>query len=240
MRANEVLLIDEPLTPDPDADEELGPGDLEAIADEDLKGSRLLLVRRAVEAVELDGAPGGAVQFACTFQPARDARFTWARLLLRLDTPPGVRVIDLAPRVVRENEPVRFTLDRSGKISLVYQGAEAGVERGTHKEYSVYNCSIQGSGEGTALARWDFNESPHLKDGLGREQVLALTVPVTGPVTATVTVNARLARKGLRARIEAIRDLVLGARPGERHYPISFEIPTAPSADGSTRFPRRL
>ncbi|HEX8141477.1 MAG TPA: hypothetical protein VF553_02710 [Pyrinomonadaceae bacterium] len=238
MNEDEMLLIDEPLAPDPDADEEMGPGDVEAIADEDLKGSRLLLVRRAAEAVDLDGTPGGAVEFACTFQPGRDARFTWARLLLRLNTPAGIHIVDLAPRVVREDEPVRFTLDRSGKLGLSYQIAEASVERGTHKEYAVYNCSIQGSGEGTSLARWDFNENPHRKDGLGREQVLALTLPVNGSVTGTVSVNARVTRPGLRGRMDAIRDLVLGTRPEERHYAIAFEIPQAPPPKGLARFLR--
>jgi hypothetical protein len=238
MSEDELLLVDEPLAPDTDADEELGPGDIEAIADEDLKGSRLLIVRRAVEAVELDGTPGGAVELACTFQPARDARFTWARLLLRLKTPEGIRIVDLAPRVVREDEPVRFSLDRSGKLGLSYQLAGAGVEKGTRKEYAIYNCSIQGSGEGTALARWDFNENPHRKDGLGREQALALTLPVTGRVTGTVSINARLARPGVRGRMEAIRDLVLGARPGEREYPLAFEIPAAPRSKGLARFLR--
>ena len=47
MNGEETLLIDSPLVPDPDADEEMGSTDVEAIADEDLKGSRLLLVRRA-------------------------------------------------------------------------------------------------------------------------------------------------------------------------------------------------
>lgn len=236
MSEDEMLLIDAPLVADPDADEEMGPGDAEAIADEDLEGSRLLLVRRVAEAVDLDGTPGGAVQIACTFQPARDTRFTWARLLLRLSTPQGVRIVDLAPRVVREDEPVRFTLDRSGKIGLSYKVAEASAEAGKHKEYVIYYCSIQGSGEGTSLARWDFNENPHRKDGLEREQVLALTVPVTGTVTGTVSVNARLTRAGLRGRIAAIRDLVLGANPGERSYPFAFEIPATPPAKDLTHF----
>ena len=39
MSENDTLLLEAPLVPDPDAEQELGPGDAEAIADEDLQGS---------------------------------------------------------------------------------------------------------------------------------------------------------------------------------------------------------
>src|SRR4051794_15578353 len=107
MSQNEDLLIDQPLVPDPDADEEMGSTDVEAVADADLRGSRLLLVRRAIEPIDLEGTPGGGVlQLACTFQPAAGARFTFAQFLLRLATPEGLRIIDLAPRSVDDTNPV--------------------------------------------------------------------------------------------------------------------------------------
>lgn len=237
MSADEDMpMIDEPLSPDPDADDEMGGGDVEAIADEDLKGSRLLLVRRAAEATTLDGKPGGAVQLACTFQPGDGARFVWARLILRLTAPENARIVDVAPRQVRENEPVKFTLDRSGKLGVEYHGVEASAQARNKREFAVFHCSVKGSGEGTALARWDFAENPHRKDGLGHEQVLALTLPFTGRVTATVSVSARMVRAGLRGRLEAIRDLILGGRGAERHYPTGFEIPAAPPPSGLARF----
>lgn len=93
MNEEETLLIDAPLVPDPDAEEEMGPGDLEPIADEDLRGSRLLLVRRAIEPIDLEGTPGGVVQLACTFQPAQGTRFTFAQFRLRLVIPAGIRII---------------------------------------------------------------------------------------------------------------------------------------------------
>lgn len=115
---DEEILVDTPLVPDPDADEELGPGDSETIADEELRGSRFLLVRRAVEAIDIEGATGGAIKFACTFHASPGTRFVAARLALRLNEPPGVNVYDLAPREVRESEPVRFKVDDKGKLSL--------------------------------------------------------------------------------------------------------------------------
>lgn len=233
---DDAILVDTPLVPDPDADEELGPGDVVAIADEDIRGCRLLIVRRAVEPIEVDGGAGGAAQIACTFQPAPGLRFVWARLLLRLTSPDRVTIIDLAPREVREGEPVRFTVDGKGKIGVNYEFVEVGIEEGVKKEFSVYHCAVQGSGEGTAIARWDFTENPHRRDGISREQVLALTLPVTGEVTGEVTVTARVTRPGIGGALDAIRDLVLGH--GERRYPIRLVVPDAPSFLGQLRFLR--
>lgn len=232
----ETVMVDVPLIPDPDAEEELGPGDLQSIADEDVRGSRLLVVRRAIEMIDLDGSLGGAVQFTCTFQPAYGTRFTWASLVLQLQTPEGVYIIDLSPRKVREDVPVNFTVDRKGKIGLKYEIVEAGMEAGTQKEFAIYHCAVQGSGEGTALARWDFRENPYRRDGLGQEQVLAVSVPVVGTVVGSLNVSARLERKGLGGVADAIRDLVLG--PDERHYPITLDIPQVKPVTGVRRFLR--
>lgn len=236
----ETLLIDAPLVPDPDADEELGSTDVEAIADEDLRGSRLLLVRRASEPIDLEGTPGGLVQLACTFQPGQGTRFTSAQFRLRLVTPDGIRIVDLAPRSLDDPNPVEVTLNRKGQLGLTSHTVpiEPIVEIGLSKKYVRYHCQVQGSGEGTSLARWDFMENPDRRDGIGQEQVLTLTLPVTGQVTGSVIVSARLARSGLRSSIEAIRDMILGAQPNERSYPITFEIPETPSPNGPARFLR--
>lgn len=101
------------------------------------------------------------------------------------------------------------------------------------RKYVRYHCNVQGSGEGTNLARWDFHENADRRDGIGREQVLTLTLPVTGPVTGEVIVSARLARKGIGGAIDAIRDLILGPRAGERSYPVAFEIPAKPSSSSA-------
>ena len=223
MTEHQVLLVNAPFEPDPDAAKELGPDEAEAIADEDLQGSRLLLVRRAAEGIVLDNTPGGAVELSCTFQPARGTRFIWARLLLRLTTPEGVKIVDVAPREVREDEPVRLTIDGKGKLGLSYQMVEAGVEASVRKEFAIYHCGVRGSGEATALARWDFNENPDKKDGLGTEQALALTLPLTGQVTGQVSVSARLARCGLLGRLDAVRDLILHSSRGARDYSVTFE-----------------
>jgi hypothetical protein len=238
MSENDTLLIDEPLVPDPDAEEELGATDVEAIADEDLTGSRLLLVRRAIEPLDLGGTPGGVVQLACTFQPASGARFTSAQLRLRLATPAGIRIIDLAPRSLDDPNPVEFTLDKKGQLGLKSFPVEPGVEIGSSKKYVKYHCKVQGSGEGTGLARWDFKENPDRGDGIGQEQVLTLTLPVIGPVTGSVIVSARLARSGLRGKMAAIRDLILNKKPDEHFYPIRFEIPEKPTPGGLARFLR--
>ena len=235
--SDEMLLIDAPLVPDPDADEELGPTDLEAIADEDLRGSRLLLVRRAIEAIDLEGTAGGVVQLVCTFQPALETRFTSAQFRLQLMTPEGIKIIDLAPRSLDDPNPVEFTLNGKGQLGIKNPAVpvEPGVEVGMSKKYAKFHCKVQGAGEGTSLARWDFRENPDRRDGIGREQVLTVTLPVIGQVTGNVIVSARLAKSGLRRGIEAVRDLILGPTPAERIYPISFEIPKS-SGNNLARF----
>ena len=234
MSNEEVLLVDAPLAPDPDADEELGPRDAAAIADEDVRGSRLLLVRRAAESIEVDGAVGGAVQIACTFQPTHGSRFVWARLLLRLQSPEGIYIVDLAPREALD-EPVQFTVDNRLNLG-VSNVLEVGTELGVQREFAAYHCRVQGSGESTALARWDFSENPGTRAGLGREQVLSLTLPATGEVAGTVRASARLSRGGLLGGVDAVRDLILG--PHEGQYPIRFVIPRTQPPTGSSRFLR--
>ena len=155
-------------------------------------------------------------------------------------TPDGIRIIDLAPRSLDDPNPVEFTVNRKGQLSVTSLpvSIESSVEIGSSKKYVRYHCRVQGSGEGTSLARWDFKENPDRRDGIGQEQVLTLSLPVTGQVTGRVIVSARLARSGLRGSIEAIRDMILGAKPNERSYPITFEIPEAPLPNGMTRFLR--
>jgi len=238
MNEEDTLLIDAPLIPDPDAEEELGPTDIAAIADEDLQGSRLLLVRRAIEPIDLEGTAGGIVQIVCTFQPAQGTRFTSAQFRLRLVTPEGIKIIDLVPRFIEDPHPVEVTVNSKGKLgfkilSLPFNGS---TEYGVSKKYAIYHCKVQGSGGGTSLARWDFRENPGLRDGIGQEQVLTLTLPVTGQISSSVIVSARLARSGLQGSLDAIRDMILGTSPKERFYPISFNIPTTPSANGFAKF----
>lgn len=238
--SEETLLADMPLVADPDASEELGASDIEAIADEDLRGSRLLLVRRVVEPIDLEGTPGGIVQLVCTFQPAEGTRFSSAQFRLRLTTPEGLRVVDLAPRVIDDAHPVEITIDKKGKLGLKVPSVpiEPSVEIGTSKKYIRYHCSVQGSGAGTNLARWDFRENPDRRDGIGREQVLTLTLSQTGSITGSVIVSARLVRSGLRGRIEAIRDMIVGGDSNDRAYPVAFDVPTVPTSDGLEAFLR--
>jgi len=233
------LLIDSSLVPDADADQEMG-ADAEVLTDDDVRGSRLLLVRRGVEAIDVDGNPAGLVQFACTFQPAEGARFASAQFRLRFTTPSGLRIIDVAPRVVDDPHPVEFTLNRKGQLTIKTVAAEPSAEIGTSKTYVRYHCLVQGSGEGTNLARWDFRENPDRRDGIGPEQILTLTIPARGSIAGEVLVAARLVRRGLSGAAGAVRDLVLGPRPTERSYPIALEIPAQAPSHGPGRLVRFL
>lgn len=217
------LLIDAPLVADADADEELGPGDASAIADEDLQGSRLLLALKSVTPIKIDEQPGGMVEMVCTFQPGYNTRFTWARLTVLLKQPEGIQIVDLAPREIQDPQPVKITVDSKGSLGLNRAPAEVSLEKTVKKEYAAYSCSVRGSGASTAKARWDFTENSHRQDGLGTEQALALTLQTTGPVSGIVLINARLARTGVGGALLAVRDVVLGAR--QRDHAFAVEIP---------------
>jgi hypothetical protein len=224
--AEHVLMVNAPLVPNPDASHEMGP-ESETIGDTDILGSRLLLVLEQVAGGEHEGRPYGVVKLVCTFQPAPGARFSWARLTLRLDTPPDVRIMDLVPREAREGEPVQRILVDRRRFGL--RTPQAGAETSSRSEFAVYHSTVKASGISRPNAVWDFTENPFRKDGIGHEQVLELTVPAWGRVTGTLSASARLVRGGL---VHRIRDLVLPEGPHQRRYPVSFEIP-APSADAT-------
>ena len=226
------LLIDAALVPDPDADEEMGASEVAAIADEDVQGSRFRAIRRGVEAIDMEGVRGGALELGCIFQPALGTRFVYARVVFRIVAPTGLVLLSVQPHEVRENEPVRFSFDAKGKLGLKYGLGNAGAELGRKEEFSLYHCAVQGSGEGFAEAIWDFRENPVRRDGIGHEQVLALSFAQTGHIVARLEVNARLESAGLRR----LRDLVLGQRHAEHGYQIEFNIPEAPPPAGLARF----
>ena len=228
------VLIDAPLVPDPDADEEMGPTDAEAIADEDLQGSRLLLTRRTAAPVKLGNQVGGLAEFLCTFQPAFESRFVWASLTLRLEAPEGIKLIDVAPNAINDDEPVQVTIDDKGKLGLKYSPAKFDIESGVSQTFTTYTCTVQGSGIGTSLARWDFRENPHKENGLGAEHQLVTTLSATGRIKASITVSARLARPGMGGGLAALRDLVMG--PKQRTYDIEFEIPNKMTRKRSNGF----
>lgn len=225
--AGEVLL-DEALVPDPDAGRELGP-DSEALGDAEIRGSRLLVVREEVAGGEYEGQPYGVVKLVCSFQPAPGTRFSWARLTLRLDAPPGVRILDLVPREAREGEPVRRILTDRRRFGL--RNPLLGTETSSRAEFAVYHSTVKGSGIGRPNAIWDFTENPIRKEGVGHEQVLELTLPGWGRFGGTLSASAHLVSGELRHRI---RDLILPRQPHQRQYPVTFQIPAPPSADAAS------
>lgn len=226
MSEDENVLLNAPLVPDPDAGRELGSTEVQSIADKDIEGCRLLLTRRGVKRIDLDGRPGGAVEFGCAFQPADGARFVFAMLKLKLEDPAGLTFLDVAPESVSD-KAISFKVESKGKLS-VSKVIDVGVEQNAQREYAVYFCVAQATGAGSSLARWTFRENPVRKDGLGTSQALGLTIPAVGLVKGTVTVAARIARPGLRGAADWVRDLILGPSAGESRHHVAFEIPETP------------
>jgi hypothetical protein len=222
---SDEVLIDAPLVEDPDVKREMGGG-IAAIADEDFKGCRLLVVRRDVQAIKVDGAPGGLVKIGISFQPTHGTRFVWAQMLLTLKDPEDSLFVDVAP-ATKMDRPVKFTVDVSGKLGASYQAIgelKAGLSTKTSTEFEVYHCAVHGTGAGTAKGRWEFEENPQGKQGLGREQTLFMTVRGSGKITGNLSVYTRLVREGaVLAKVDAAAHLIMG--PDQRHAPLTLRIP---------------
>lgn len=221
------LLIDIPLVSNPDADREMSADDVEQLTDEEIRGARLLLVKRSVEPIEVNGisSSGGAVQLSCEFQPAENTRFTYARIALTLTFPDDVKFISVQPDVIKDSNPVSFQVNRNGKITLgypSYAGAEAGAQN--QKNFVVYENLVQGTGEGTAKAIWIFKENAG-KSGLMPKNILSFSLPVTGKVNASLSANCRVVRQGFGGLVDKIRDLIVHV-PETESRQVTFHIPT--------------
>jgi hypothetical protein len=225
MKNNDDLLIDVRLIPNPDADEEMSGNDIEKLSDEEIRGSRFLLVKRAVEIIDINGQNGGAIQLSCEFQPAENTRFTWGSISLTLISPNGAKFISVQPEVIKDGNPVNFQIKGNGKITLGYADiAGAEVSREKQKQFVVYENLVQGTGEGTAKAVWIFKENTG-KSGLTPRNILSFTIPTTGIVKAELSVNCRVVRSGIAGVVDKLRDLIIEPVGLEKHQ-VTFQIPT--------------
>lgn len=222
----EVLLLDVPLVPDPDADKELAGQPEQAIADADLKGCRILITQQAIETISLQEVRGGFVQLSCIFQPTAGIRFSYAQFLLQLQQPKELIFWDIAPKLIDDPNPVEITIDRKGSIALKSSSfpIEPGIERGISKKYTRYHCKVQGTGVSTSQARWDFRENPDRKDGIGLEQVLSFILPWHETITLNAFVGARVCRTGLKGALDTMRDVIAGPLIEGKHCQFQLQF----------------
>jgi hypothetical protein len=227
MGPNDKILLDAPLLPDPDSSHEMGGRPkAEQVTDEDVAGSRILIVQRDLGLRKPRDGGGAAVELTCSFHPAPRARFVSGRVLLQLRRPVTGTFIDVAPTQITEPVKVSISYAANGKITLGYKKIATGEASGEAKEtveYGSFICFVRGSGAGSRRAIWDFSEDPYLKLGIGLDQVLAMTVPASDIVVGSLTVTAALAKSGL---IGAVRDLVLGRTRAERTCSITLCEPS--------------
>jgi len=210
------ILLDAELVGDPDAIRELGAAPpLELLTDEDITGSRILIVKRDRGLQKPRDGGGAMVELDCAFQPAEGTRFVSGRVTVQIVQPQGVMFIDIAPTEIKEPVKVTYSLEPSGKISLGLGklSIEPSVSAKRQLEYDSFTCRVKGSGAGSLRAIWDFAEDNILKQGIGAHQALAVTVPASDTVRAELLVKATLAKNGL---FGAARDLVLGRTRDER------------------------
>ena len=222
------VLLDAALVPDPDESREMSVRPkAEQVSDEDVAGSRILIVRRDLGLRKPRQGGGAGVELQCSFQPAEGTRFVSGRVLVQLREPQDATFIDIAPTIIREPVKVNISYEANGKISVGYKKiitGESGGKAGRGLEYGSYICFVKGTGATSRRARWDFTEDTHLKTGIGLDQVLAMTLPASKEVTANLTVTAVLAKAGI---VGALRDMVLGRTRAERVRRVTlFEAPS--------------
>jgi hypothetical protein len=216
-------LIDAALVRDPDLLQEMGAAP-SAIADSDIKGCRLLIVRRGIEPIEAAGEPGGLIELAVSFQPTDRVRFTWAQIVIVLAKPEGTIFVDLAPTTTMNGE-IKYAVETSGKLSASFKPAGIDASHGTKvtAKFVSSHCGVHGTGAGTTKARWEFTEDPQRQEGLGHEQTLLATVGRTGHIRGNVSVYAKIVRPGLLGDVDRATYLVLG--PDEHHAGLILDIP---------------
>ena len=143
----------------------------------DLQGARVQLIRTALEAVEIDGAPGVAAAVTAIFHSPPGARFSHGEIRWRLVEPAGALFADVAPETAPDPTPVAFKVDRGGKIELaLVSGPTLGAEASLAKEFTVYHCAVKSSGAASPRALWSLSENPETRQGIGHATRLAFTL----------------------------------------------------------------
>jgi len=198
------MLLDEPLVGEPNENFELYVEESRTLSDDEIRGARLQILCQSVERV--DG--GTAVALDLFFQPPDAARFTYARITLKLLKPEAALFYDVAPLEIVDSRPVEFTVENKGlpKLTVTYKAVEAGVEAGKTygKKYTSYECLVSGTGVSTQFADWRFSENSNIKDGLIRNARVAVILPEDGPFEIELT------KPGLAGALDRMRTLVFG------------------------------
>jgi hypothetical protein len=226
---DDAPLLEIALDPDPVADAELGPGDESLMTDDEVAGSRLIIVRRAVEPIDPASGKGGVLGLGCTFHAAAGARYIFAQVRVDLISPAGAVFADIAPRHVTADDAVKITVKRNGELSLGREPVKAGVGGACEIESVYYPSLVEGSGGHARYALWRMRENGETRQGIGLDHFLAMTVPEAGDYEAEVTVTAQLARSGLAGIADAFRALT--GRPTQQVLParFRFSVPRARS-----------
>jgi hypothetical protein len=211
--ADNMVLLDAQLVPDPDSTLEMGVTRAELLTDEDIAGSRILIVKRKRGLKKPRDGDRAMTEIECTFHPAPTTRFVSARVTVKILAPQDATFLGVAPTIVSDPVKVEYNHEPNGKISIKVGVLSVAPTIAAHTklEYDSYICHVRGSGEGSRRAIWDFDEDRNLKLGIGLSQALAMTVPSAHAVRGELNVSASLARNGV---IGAVRDMVLGkSRP---------------------------
>lgn len=195
------------------------------ITDQEIRKCRLLLALHDTALLSINDQPAAALELCCTFQPAAGLRFVSAQLLINLETPEGIKIIDLAPKQV-ECDGVAVSVTQGGRFAIEYLGTGGQREVQRTASFKHYTCLVSGSDDSTPNARWEFNEVKQSKQGLGQQHALYLLVSAAGILKGRIYLSAEIERSGLMGvHDRARRWLRLGALPDVPYLPLQIQLP---------------
>jgi hypothetical protein len=136
------------------------------------------------------------LQFALQAHP--ECVYSWARIIVDLSSTQDAVIADMSPRDVTDVPlEVETTLGVDLSLSLLTKVVDIGAKPEISRKRTVFFPSVTATGTGFRKAYWDFY--PKAGDYLHADKELHLLVdaPAGAPVTAGVTVRAKVRFRGL-------------------------------------------
>ncbi|MEM7662858.1 MAG: hypothetical protein AAF292_11465 [Pseudomonadota bacterium] len=209
--------------PDPDEPNELSGQAKVLLADEKLKGARLMIRQLDAQSGEYNGQPVTATAFEAEFHPAPTTRFAHVSIMLEFLSPKHTKVLDLVPKYVDDIAPRTIEITRRGDLGLEFVPINVAIGTEHRTAFEVIPTISQASGELSSEVQWTFKAASQVEE-LPRQSTLGVMLSGSGPFKVRLEATAGVVSTGLAGAAQAGRDLIIGP-PGKRMIRNVFEFP---------------
>jgi hypothetical protein len=204
-------LVDLDLDIDPDVEQERDEPPLEEVLDDDTisllrRANRVAIARAPTLPVTGAAVPADrearilALLFVLQAHP--DCTFAWSRMIVDFNPTPDSIIRDLAPRDVAD---VPVEIQTSGAVELSLSAVAKAVDLSVKPELShkrtVYFPTMSSGGVGFRKAFWDFYPKGDNYLNTDKELKILLESPAGVPVSAMITVRAKVRFRGMQRLI---------------------------------------